>query len=139
MTLDGYLVASEPIQRYTDTTFNSIFNGITFSLDRGDIVGVVASSSIPIPSDNEEMGLGSLFNWQKVKPTDPIEFMLECDEIQIRYPADDAGEDLTAIMLKDSFWVGYNIYVIPALTFAIEYLKDPQKASDTHGWTPFLR
>lgn len=125
LTLDAYLVAADTIPIYKDTTFNSIFNGIDFSLDRGDIVGIVASSSIPIPSDNEEMGLGALFNWQKVKPNEPIQFKVDCDEIQILYPANDSGEDLTAVMLKTTFWVGYNIYVIPALTYAIDYLKAP--------------
>ena len=44
---------------------------------------------------------------------------------------------MTAIMLKDSFWVGYNIYVIPALTFAIEYLKDPPEG-ERYAWMDTL-
>ena len=137
LEIEPSIIALQCLTDYSDVSFNSIFEGLSFRIDPFDVVGVAGKLSVPIPKDHEKMGIGSIFRFVGVEHNQVISHDLECDQIQIRVPNNSDGKNLVPMMFRTKPHTSLHIFIIPALIEALKYLGAEEEQS-TWAWVDIV-
>jgi|25_taG_2_1085351.scaffolds.fasta_scaffold01788_7 hypothetical protein len=132
--IEIFIITSDEISTYEHSSFNEVFKGFCFSLEKNDIIGISGKIIMTIEKEDEKLGIGSMFSFLSKEIQQPISFEYEQDKIGIIYPLDTSGEDpLNAIFSKNP-WTAYNIFIIPALTGAFDFIDNRRNDAEKYDW-----
>jgi hypothetical protein len=130
--LEAFLICNIDIAKYFDDSFNSIFVGTEFQLEKGDIIALTGPQKIAIDKGYEKTTLGSIFRFSRIgenEDNQEIHFDFDEDQIVIYYPNKQQEFDPVVLLFDKTQGVPFtalNIYIIPALTQAFEILEKNQ-------------
>ncbi len=132
--IESFLMANCPIPNYNDSSFSEVFDGHTFSLEKGDIVGLTGAQKIVINKENEKLSLGSIFKFSKIGSEEGIQelhFDYDEDEIVINYPCrKDEINPVTLLFDKKTGlpYTALNLYIIPAMAEAFKIIQSDENS-----------
>jgi hypothetical protein len=130
-----FVIAKEQIASYQDESFNPAYQGVGFVVDENEVLAVSGKVTLPIEKLNEKLGLGNIFHFRAQSPDMPISFGYQQDKIHVRYPTGPGGEDPVNLLFKLSPWTAYNLFILPALTGAFEFIeKVGNEAAADYEW-----
>lgn len=125
VTISSYITATVDIPDYKDDSFNSaLFGDISFEVTSGDIIGALSEQNIELPKVDEKTGLGNIFRFNIAEMDESISFFVEGDLIEVTYPKNFDGDSPMNALFRQSPWVAVHTYIMPALIFALQSVKD---------------
>lgn len=127
------LVAKEDIKDYTNENFNSDYDGFSFDIKRGTIIGIGGEFEVPIHKDTEEFEkIPSIFIIAKDSSTetDGMKIELSGDKIKIFLNESDFGMYASYINSPEATKIVGCILILPALIYTFDYIKRVSSDSD---------
>lgn len=122
----AFIVAKEPIYKFSSTDWNQDYDGITFELKKGSILGYQNLSFLDITKDYEELANTSsifLVHRRLSEDSKPMEIDLDSGKIKIGLSSDEFNV-YSRFCDKTKFQPILNTMIIlPALVFTFEELK----------------
>ncbi|PAU94566.1 hypothetical protein CK503_07165 [Aliifodinibius salipaludis] len=120
---------------YFHESFNSQYGKQKFIVNKNDVLGTLDKERVPIPKEDEKLGLGNIF---KFKTHDNSDKALEVDAtndeyIEITYPPLN-GEHPHTYMFKTYPWTAYNIFILPALEEAFRFIDEQKETASQFKW-----
>ena len=129
LEIESFLIVSDKIEEYSDSTFSDDFENMKFTLEKNDIVGLTGPKRIAVRKENEKVSLGSIFKFSKIKPesdNQELHFDFDEDQIIIYYPSINADYDPVTLLFDKIQGLPYTalcLYIIPALTEAFRIIQ----------------
>lgn len=127
------LVVKEDITDYTNDNFNSDYDGFSFDIKRGAIIGIGGEFDVPIHKDTEEFEkIPSIFIIAKDSSaeTDGMKIELSGDKIKIFLNESDFGMYASYINSPEATKIVGCILILPALIYTFDYIKRVSSDSD---------
>lgn len=132
------IVATSKVSNYFDSSFNSIFDGMVFQVEPGDIIGTAGKKRIELPRQDEKLGLMTMFEFKAVKHGSVISVDAANDQIKIRYPKEADGTSQLKNMFARAPWSAFHIFILPAIEAALTLILEEPEEAQTREWYSVL-
>ena len=128
------IVATSKISNYYDSSFNSIFDGMVFQVEAGDIIGMAGKKRIELPRKDEKLGMMTMFEFKPVQHGSVISVNATNDQIKIRYPMEADGTSQLKTMFSRAPWNAFHIFILPAIEAALTLIHKDREDAETYAW-----
>lgn len=120
---------------YYHESFNKQYGDQKFVVNKNDVLATLEKERIPIPKEDEKLGLGNIFKFKTHDNSNkPLEVDVSNDEyIEITYPPVN-GDHPHTYMFKTYPWTAYNIFILPALEEAFRFIKEEKETASYFKW-----
>ena len=128
------IITKSEILKYADESFNPQYGSEIFSLNKNEVSGIAGKVIVQIPKVNEKLGLGNIFKFNYHENEKPLQFEHHHDKIFINYPVTKKGEHPPNMLFSTSPWTAFNIFIVPALSEALNYIDDAPEEASKWDW-----
>ncbi len=129
-----FVVTKTQIEQYSDNSFNKQFDGFTFGLNAKEVLAVTGNITMKIEKVDEKLGLGNIFKFFSHSSDKPLQFTYHQNKIHIMYPVDINGEHPPNALFKTSPWTAYNMFIVPALSGAFDFVEEAREEAEGYEW-----
>jgi hypothetical protein len=136
--LNAVIVANDRLVEYSSDTFADIFEGLSFTVEKGGILADGGQQSFFLDDLEENRSMNSLFHFVPLTNQDIVDYSFDSNRITIRTPVGLAGEKIHARIFNLCRWAGYFAFAQPALTAAFAYLKENPEVESEWKWAETL-
>ena len=136
--LNAVIVANDRIVEYSSDTFADIFEGLSFTVEKGGVLADGGQQSFFLDDLEENKSMNSLFHFVPVTNQDIVDYSFDSDRITIRTPIGPSGEKIHARIFNLCRWAGFFAFAQPALTAAFAYLKENPETESEWKWAETL-
>lgn len=135
VTVTCLIIATEDIKDYKNTYTSDFFNGRTFVVHKGEIIGYSGSDAFEVDKNWETPGAkGSFMMFWKHSGKD-VKYELGSDPILIKLPDEDYENMRRIKKSKDLKSVFITLYVYPAMLWVMsEYLSERSETYNHQKW-----
>ena len=126
ITFCPFIVAMEEISEYSNSDFNVIYEGISFSLDKGNIMAVGQEVQIEIEKENDNLAnIPSIFAVTELKDKDAHEIKIDnySNKINIQLPSETFVKFKLAMANANTLPIIHAVIIIPALMKCFDDMK----------------
>lgn len=134
VTIHSFIVANEPIPQYTNASFNEFYQGLSFNLEKGNIVAIGEAVDVNLYEDPTELlNLPSIVKITKSLKNDYMEVDMYSDLIVIELPEYEYNEYAANANsgLKQTILTAV---IVPALVYVFSRISVSNK-EDLAGFT----
>ena len=143
VSLCPFVVVKEKIENYYNPKFNLDYEGITFSLDIGNILAIGSQYKFTVEKNSEELAdVPSIFTVYKREDDDSIDMKVEINSDKIRIGLNrDVYENYNQIVsLQMSMIETVNTAILfPVLIYVVEQLKERTEEYEDYRWFQALK
>jgi hypothetical protein len=132
---------------YKLESFKDEFAGMSFNLNRNDVIGVTDVLKWDVPRAYEKLASNSIFKFtMRTKESDPAEkalvtFSFDNDDIHVIYPYHEDIDPLSALFRKNMYTAYWSV-IIPALSegYRLVITEDEEEKSEyeNYRWFHYL-
>ncbi|MCU9614875.1 hypothetical protein OEV98_15125 [Caldibacillus lycopersici] len=133
VTIHSYIIANEKIATYTNASFNDWFQGLSFTLEKGNIVAIGEAIEMNLFEDNTELlDLPSIVTIRKSLKKEYMEVDIHSDNITIELPEYEYNQYAanSKSRLKNTILAAV---IVPSLVYV--FSKIPSNREDLEGYT----
>lgn len=126
ITFCPFIVAMEELPEYSNYDFNVIYEGISFSLDKGNIMAVGQEVQIEIEKENDNLAnIPSIFAVTELKDKDVHEMKIDnsSNKINIQLPSETFVKFKLAMANANTLPIIHAVIIIPALMKCFDDMK----------------
>ena len=126
ITFCPFVVAITDIQNYSNKNFNSDYEGISFDLEKGNILAIGKEVQTRIEKENDDLAnVPSIFAVTEIKDKEKKDIIIDNtgNKIQIQLPSESFLEFKLAMANPNSMSVLHSMIIIPALMKCFEDIK----------------
>lgn len=143
ISLCPFVVVKEKIENYYNPKFNLDYEGITFSLDIGNILAIGSQYKFTVEKNSEKLAdVPSIFTVYKREDDDSIDMKVEINSDKIRIGLNrDVYENYNQIVsLQMSMIDTVNTAILfPVLIYVVEQLKGRTEEYEDYRWFQALK
>lgn len=121
-----FIVLQENVYDYTNEKFNSVYDGITFDLDKGSIIAIGYEQKASIEKESDDLNnVPSIFAVTELKSETDKDIIIDNTEnkINIRLPSSSFVEFKIAQSNPNSMAIIHSMIIVPALMKCFDDIK----------------
>ena len=126
VNLCPFIIAVQDIEQYTNDKFNSIYDGISFDLEKGNFIAFGKEIQVRIEKESDNLSsVPSIFAVTEIKDESRKEIVIDNsgNKINIQLPSSTFYEFKLASLNPNSTTILHSVLIIPALMKCFEELK----------------
>lgn len=126
INLNLFIIAKEDITNYTNSDFNPDYEGISFYINKGNIIAIANPVIINVEKQDEDLGnVESIFSISRRAADDEAEIKinLNTDKIKLLLNAEDYANYNNILNIPGYIPVLHSTLIFPALIYIFEDLK----------------
>jgi len=136
--IHSFILANETLKDYTNSSFNPWFQGVSFTLEKGDILAIgEAIEANLFDEDSGLLNLPSIVTVTKALKSEFMEVDLDSNNIVIKLPEYEYNQYALSAnsRLKNTI---LNVVIVPALVYVFTRLAENREDYETYIWYQVL-
>ena len=124
-----FIIANSNINSYTNDKFNKDYEGVSFDIEKGNILAVGQEASLMAEKENDDLSnVPSIFAVTEIKDPDRKGIVIDNtgNKINIQLPEKEFGEFKIDMNNPAAMSIIHSMIIIPALMKCFEDLKNPE-------------
>lgn len=124
-----FIIATENIDNYSNEKFNKDYEGITFNIEKGNILAIGQEASLFAEKENDDLSnVPSVFAVTDVKDPERKGIVIDNtgNKINIQLPEDDFNKFKIDMNNPAAISIIHSMIIVPAIMKCLEDLKNPE-------------